>query len=418
MKKNLLVVVGAGASLHFDMPSVHSIGSLFEKWALELFPLKDDETKSLYTFIHDNIETRALTNTGINMSKLLSFENLLFAIQQLSSLHIDLDNHFASNRMMPFLDLKALPEIIHKEVHPNFFYKSQASANDLARLQARLIHRLVEHFRTQCILSERTKTIELDELKEFFNALSVEFNIGVISLNYDNIIHRALPDFHTGFDPLTGKFDRQSVFSNTGRFCYHMHGSVHYDFSKGGNDPHTIIWQNDLNAVSNDDPQYQSYMPTNEGLYHFYSTIVAGLDKTAQLMKEPFGILYSQLDRLVYNADSLLFLGYGFNDQHLNKSFSFINGDQIHKRRSVVVIDYKEYGHPRFRHADHGFGEMHNCFSRHYKAFDHSSVETIDNCRHTDSLDAFSELPLPYHIWYNGMSEATKFPDKIIAALR
>jgi hypothetical protein len=50
MKKKLLIITGAGASIEFGMPSVTDIDALLEAWGIEILPLKDDNTKSLYSW--------------------------------------------------------------------------------------------------------------------------------------------------------------------------------------------------------------------------------------------------------------------------------------------------------------------------------------------------------------------------------
>ena len=41
MSKKLLIIVGAGASIDFGMPTVKKIDNLFETWGKEILPLKN-----------------------------------------------------------------------------------------------------------------------------------------------------------------------------------------------------------------------------------------------------------------------------------------------------------------------------------------------------------------------------------------
>ncbi len=56
-KKKLMVVVGAGASIDFGMPSVNGVDTLFCKWAKENYRLACHENDSLYSYVRDAIES-------------------------------------------------------------------------------------------------------------------------------------------------------------------------------------------------------------------------------------------------------------------------------------------------------------------------------------------------------------------------
>jgi len=99
----------------------------------------------------------------------------------------------------------------------------------LGNLTSTLMSEMVNHFVDACALASSAKTAEIAELGRFLAALQQEFDIGIITLNYDNIFTQALPGLHTGFDSV-GKFDPMSVFTRTEQwnFIYHLHGSVHF----------------------------------------------------------------------------------------------------------------------------------------------------------------------------------------------
>jgi hypothetical protein len=73
-----------------------------------------------------------------------------------------------------------------------------------------------------------------------------------------------------------------------------------------------------------------------EGISYPTSPIVAGYGKTQQILRQPFRTYFAQVSRLVHEADSLLFLGYGFSDLHLNVAFSEVRD----RHRPVVVVDW------------------------------------------------------------------------------
>lgn len=56
-------------------------------------------------------------------------------------------------------------------------------------------------------------------------------------------------------------------------------------------------------------------------------------------MYNPFRIFFANLNRLVMEADGVIFIGYGFNDIHLNATFENFRKE---KKKKVIVIDYFE----------------------------------------------------------------------------
>jgi len=75
-----------------------------------------------------------------------------------------------------------------------------------------------------------------------------------------------------------------------------------------------------------------------EGTAYPTSTIVAGYGKTQQIVRQPFRTYFAQVNRLIQEADSLLFVGYGFGDLHLNAAFSEVRD----RRRATVVVDWAD----------------------------------------------------------------------------
>jgi NAD-dependent SIR2 family protein deacetylase len=56
--KKLLIIIGAGASLDFGMPSVTEIDKLFNSWASRHLPLANNERENLYTWVKDKVIKR------------------------------------------------------------------------------------------------------------------------------------------------------------------------------------------------------------------------------------------------------------------------------------------------------------------------------------------------------------------------
>ncbi len=107
---------------------------------------------------------------------------------------------------------------------------------------------VVEAFRERCAASEADKASEFARLQVLVAALQAEFDVAVVTLNYDNVMYRAFPGIETGFDPATGIFDQERILRRSGWACMlHLHGSVHFDMQPGPTgDMHEIRWQPDI----------------------------------------------------------------------------------------------------------------------------------------------------------------------------
>jgi len=414
MKKKLLIIVGAGASIDFGLPSVKTIDSLFEKWALEIVTLKNDKDKSLYTWIKECLLVYTKQNPQNYTENIINFENLLFTIQNIAVILNDKDWKFYNNRINPFIDLKSIPDII------KFGKDKETDGGDFHFLHSYLIDKLLEYFKTICTTINTDKKLELAKLNIFYTNLKKDFELGFINLNYDNVILSTLPDLETGFDRITGEFDRNRIYTSSWNFCYHMHGSVYFDLKGNAIDMHKIYWNDDLNSTFAQNSLGRNSNSTSEGLNHLNSAIIAGLDKSNQLLKEPFGPYFMQLDRLIHESDSILFVGYGFNDTHLNRIFPFIRNDK--KNRKVVIIDWaddKEDG-LNFRHDNWSCGVFETI------PFDASEIgDGINRLPHpalyykTNKILEKSKNPnYPIAVWYNGVLEACDSVDKIIDELK
>ncbi|CAM4023241.1 SIR2 family protein [Flavobacterium sinopsychrotolerans] len=414
--KKLLIITGAGASLEFGMPSVKMIDDLLEEWALSILPLKSDNQKSLYSWVKEELTNYVSQNPNNRLENIINFENLLYTIQNLYSISKDEHWKHFNNRLKPFIELLDFPEVI------SFRKEKKADSSDFHFLHTYLIDKLLEHFRIKCQSLLVDKKGEIELLQSFFNSLKEEFEIGFINLNYDNVILSALPDLSTSFNKVSGEFSREELYDSNWNFCYHLHGSVYFDMKGGKNtEMHKILWNNDLKSQFSQNSSGRNGNYTSEGLAHLNSNIIAGLDKTNQLLREPFGPYYMQLDKLIFEADSILFMGYGFNDLHLNKIFPFIRYDQ-NKKRKVVVIDWASDDEDglNFRHDGWTFGisetipfnsyEMGNGKSR--------SPQPISYFKRNKTLEKSYNPEYPLSIWYDGVLEACRNSEKIKDELR
>lgn len=329
MKKKLMVVVGAGASVELGMPSVIDVDKLFSEWAKEGYQLANNENITLYCYIRDEVNRHYSLNPAQRVKKKTNFEEILYVILQLSATLGDSNYSLATNA---FFGMKKLPKI--KSYEGDKF----VDGNDLRQLCSKLVDKLTTEFRERCKSVEEGGSENFQYFKAFINQVYCDYDVAFITLNYDNLITQACPDLFTGFDD-DGSFDPTSIYerSNWG-LIYHLHGSVHFDMQGEESDMHAIKWNTDLSSVFRGNSSGRNPQNTSEGISMPTSVIVAGYGKTNQIQRLPFRTYYSKVDEIAGEADAFLFLGYGFNDDHLNNSLHTIrNGD---RNKPVVIIDW------------------------------------------------------------------------------
>jgi hypothetical protein len=414
--KKLLIVTGAGASFDFGLPSVKKIDELFQEWALENHRLVEDNNESLYSFIRSEFKNYVSQNKNNYVDSLLNFENLLFTMQSLQSLLDDKQLKHFNNRLNPFISNITLPEIAKNKIF------NSTNLHNLTNLHSNLVDKLLEYIRDACKKIPTTKKNNIDKLKGFFQSLKTEFEIGVINLNYDNVILSVLPDLITGFNKDTLAFDREILYSESWNFLYHVHGSVHFDMKP---DPkkeemHKIYWNHDLSSTFSQNSFGRNLSFTSEGIAHLNSAIIVGLDKTNQLLREPFGPYFMQIDRKVYESDAVLFIGYGFNDRHLNNCFPFIRHDN--KIRKVVVIDYanENQGGLQYRRDSWQYGLFRTIPFNGFEMGAPGIIEPreVSFFKGNKILEKSSNTKLPLAVWYDGLMDACDYPEVIIKELR
>lgn len=414
MKKKLLIINGAGASVEFGMPSVNEIDSLFSNWANDLFKLENNPNENLYEWTKTIYNSYFLDNKIDNKTD--NFENYLYIMSLIQSV-LTKTNHwlYFSNRLKPFIEkFTELPKV--EEFGDKF---KTADSHSFSFLQSHLTDKLIEHFRKLCIGLENSYIDEQKSLASFYQELQNEFEIGVFNLNYDNVVLRNVPHLNTGFSKHNNQLDRKLIHSDEWGFCYHIHGSVHFDM-KGGlenTQMHKINWNDDLHSQFSQNSSGRNSQNTSEGINVLTSSIIAGLGKTNQILREPFIQYYMTLDRKIYESDAILFLGYGFADIHFNSLFEFIRFDPS-KTRKVVIVDYANDNTETFQHRSDSWSDGIS----QTVPFNHYEIERplrydINEFKKNKTFERNSNPNHPIAIWYNGLLEACKNPRSIINEL-
>jgi hypothetical protein len=70
---------------------------------------------------------------------------------------------------------------------------------------------------------------------------------------------------------------------------------------------HKINWNDNLHSQFSQNSSGRNSQNTSEGINVLTSSIIAGLGKTNQILREPFIQYYMTLDRKIHEADAILF---------------------------------------------------------------------------------------------------------------
>lgn len=411
MKKKLLITVGAGASLDFGLPSVREVDSIFDSCAGHIFPLVSDPTSNLYRHCRNAIETYYETASKPALRKWVNFEEVLYQLNLLVPYHSDSMRTHGSNALLAPIQLPDVLEFGHSP--------KVVDGNVLSYMGSALIDSLVDHFIDTCAKLPTDKATEIAHLRDFLAVLREDFDIGIITLNYDNVFTQACKKLHTGFDPVTGKFDPLSVLQRDDwNFIYHLHGSIHFSMTGAGHDMHGITWATTPEKGHMVHSSGRNDQDSMEGVAFPTSTIVAGYGKTQQILRQPFRTYYAQVNRLVHEADSLLFLGYGFGDLHLNAAFT----EARDRRRPVVVVDWANDDQDPlpFRNDSWSyqlFKTLPGDASR-MSSPGHRAPASIDELKRSNEVEMSNDPNYPLAVWYNGLLAACQHPEKIVPHLR
>ena len=416
-KRKLLFVVGAGASVDFDMPSVAGVRAIINSAIQKRYPLLYEPSTNLYECIEDRIRLYWNLSVPCHLRREPNFEDLLYAIFALAAAY---PAGAYTSAFGALVTATKLPDVSmfgrqNKAVDPGTLHDLGNASVDI----------LVETFRDKCGAVEVNRTLEFAELRGFIDAVRDDFDVAVVTLNYDNVMYRAFLGIETGFDPATGKFEQRRILNRAGWPCMlHLHGSVHFDMAGGSTgDMHDICWQPDIRSNFNQNAGGRSTRSYAEGADFPTSVIVAGYGKTTQILRRPFRTYYSELDRLVANCDAVLFAGYGFGDVHLNMAFE---GFRDARRRPIAIIgfapdDAMTMGGVNLGGDNPMITTLIHTFETKFRSMrwlGYSTPDTVKELKAAQEFEVSIDPDTPLSLWYNGMRAACANPGKVIACLK
>lgn len=405
-KKKLLILSGAGASLEFGMPSVADVNQLFEAWAQKHAPLTSSPNTNLYAFIRDAINKHLKGRTT-------NFEEVLYCLSMLSTLLNDSVHH--GNALGSLLSVNTLPESTIFGTHQS------PTGDDISLLQSILVDELLTEVRGRCQKLISNKAPQIKILSDFLDELKKEFEIAILTVNYDDVLLRATSGLTTGFDT-AGTFIPNAVKTRGWDFCYHLHGSVHFNMLGGtANTLHEIRWEENLNATFHQNTSGRNMIRTTEGPSVLNSNIVAGFDKANQILRAPFRTYYCEIERIVAEADCYLVCGYGFADLHLNAQLKTLRGSSGSTKKIVILTHADDLEDPlQFRSDSWSSGmaetltvDMNSMGTKHGK-----TAPIIADLKANREFEISHNPKFPLAVWYDGFLSACQNAKSVIQELK
>lgn len=309
-RPRVVVILGAGSTLHAGAPSTKDIDDL-------VFGIGDEPLRSVVDRL------RAQRSDGN-----FNFETVLAALGELDDFSIRKSHPTAWPRIGGYLAAFAawLPDF------------APIAEKSFLSPRAQVIGR-IKNF-----VIDRTAGASPDKLKDFFDKLRTVFDLTVVTLNYDDLIDRA-GDWYDGFGVSAsandaGTFDfagfpQQSMQHPA--VLMHFHGSVRFGFPRFSAEP-----PREGEVVRYGGPVHglQAMLHPPAGIAQ-PTPIIAGDGKDRWMTRAcvPFGYYYGAFINTIQACPQALVAGYGAGDQHVN-SWLQEEYPRLHgARRRIVHIN-------------------------------------------------------------------------------
>lgn len=194
----------------------------------------------------------------------------------------------------------------------------------------------------------------------FWSRLASEFELTVVTLNYDTLIDQALnlDGSHQGFAPVPGegvwRIDPRILHEPRDHRLLHLHGSIQFGRRRFEEDPNRFCYEDSFHDYywhPSSDAAQRSLGGTSprasSGRTLEGGPIVSGLHKPDKLLHEPLASYYTAAANQIRTCPRLVVIGYGFGDPHgygdahINALLSRMTRDHGDARR-IACIDYVE----------------------------------------------------------------------------
>jgi hypothetical protein len=326
-KEDLVIVVGAGASISCGIPSTEDLSEL------ALGTIKSDRVRGL------------LVEALRGAYGQFNFELLLHALESL-----ELFGSAPANSSLAYRPvISAFADIL-------FRYRELADPAMLGVITRDVIstiHKRVGDLSLTTYTSSEQAEARTDQ-KRFVSQIADAYRLVVIDLNYDTLWDDVLVDWRDGFVKHSAgntyaTFDAETwmnALRGPEHLLMHLHGSASFSYPMGG-----MVKRSEFANLSEqlkyDDPML-AQMAFESSFYSGASVngvsvtafpIISGLSKTSKLAHNmrPFGHYQMTAANALLRIPRLLLIGYGGHDDYLNaliREHCRMHGD---RRRDVVI---------------------------------------------------------------------------------
>jgi hypothetical protein len=339
-RKRILFLLGAGAAYHWFDKSKISAST-------------DDITKEMET----QIPFCKLLREQLSEMKLpsVNFETLVNSIENLTLHYYGLKEPIDYDNSLLFEPSGWVKDYFKTE-------NNESIKNQLFDIYEKCIEIIVDKIKSyDCCIKDNYEG-KNNSLKEFLLFMKNSSNVlRAYTLNYDQMFIDVCKDstleFNDGFEktsdlvnPKIGgsndfihKFSIDLIINKIDNDCfYNLHGSVfwhwlHYPFGSTEKSQFVKTFEyfggfSDWESINTGDNLKESN--PNERIIK--APIITGFKKLQRLNIEPFNAISNTFYRDCLQADAFVFIGYSFNDPHIN---NVLSNSHI-AEKNVIVVDY------------------------------------------------------------------------------
>jgi hypothetical protein len=178
--------------------------------------------------------------------------------------------------------------------------------------------------------------------------LDAAFDLHVVTLNYDDLVERALGwgGDEQGFKVVPGQTAAEFMAFDKAPRLMHLHGSVNLGYSREERNPrdfgfHELFWFRTPSEARESWDRMSRSQPSSQALRHtIVGPFITGMQKADKLQTEPYETLGRHVGDLLAAHPRLLVAGFGFGDHHMNSLIYKMK--RIHQgQRRVAIVDFE-----------------------------------------------------------------------------
>jgi len=333
MKRKVVLLSGAGASLDFGIPCALQLTQEVEARFRRESSLREAGTTLLDSIL-------ACLRRELPRPNEITFEQILEAIEDVAVIGCKGDpSHYTRNESCPLVGcVSRLREELGAlgDVYSLYYDYYDAVLNSVIEKLSRVQDSDIACMAAACgCWSDRAR-------------------LASFTLNYDDLVDRALGNPETGFAP--GEQPRRFAASRlnsvwpAGRVLHcHLHGSARWRLrvpreDDVTDDPTELIEQDRPNAPWRSDPSQRYLSIAQSGRFRLIGPVVTGLTKTEGVLVEPFFSYLHAFHRALGSCTELVIAGYAFTDHHINAALRNVFASR--GRGQLYIVDCDQSNDP------------------------------------------------------------------------